>query len=50
MAARTPYVALFIAIVALIALVTWLSIPGRPLRPTLPEIGPGARRDASPPG
>jgi len=42
---RPPYVALFVLIIVLVALVVWLSIPGRPMAPTLPEIGPGARRD-----
>jgi hypothetical protein len=45
MAARPPYVAIFVILAALIGLITWLSIPGRPMAPTLPEIGPGARRD-----
>jgi hypothetical protein len=36
---------LLIGLAALVAagLIVWLSMPGRPLQPTLPEIGPGAR-------
>lgn len=44
MAKRLHNRVIIAAVIVLGAVITWCAIPARPLDPTLPEIGPGAKR------
>lgn len=41
---RPPIGFIVLALLVVVGVLGWMAIPARPLEPTLPEIGPGAKR------